>query len=283
MQERFSCGTGAALLRRRLLRDTERVKLHILSYNIHKGFAVGNQRFVLTELREAIRSLPLDLVFLQEVLGAHDEHARTIEGWPLASQFEYLADQVWPHYAYGKNAVYEAGHHGNAILSRFPILSYANYDISTNPLERRGILHVVIEIPETGQRLHCLNVHLNLFQRGRKRQLGLLERQIEEIIPDGEPYVLAGDFNDWSEKASLLIENVMGAQEIFRSTNGRHAATYPSKLPILRLDRMYVRGCTPSAARVLRGKPWSQLSDHAPIYGEVSLDDIAPFGRAGEE
>lgn len=247
------------------------MKLRILSYNIHKGFSPGNQKFVLGKIRDALRGMQLDIIFLQEVLGAHDEHARNFDDWPLQSQFEFLADQMWPHYAYGKNAIYEAGHHGNAILSRFPILEHSNYDISTNALERRGILHAGIHIPEMDRKVHCLNVHLNILRRSRTKQLEKLRERIALFVPPAEPYVLAGDFNDWSSRASKLLEDSMGAREVFRATGGKHAATYPSRLPVLRLDRIYVKGFDPALARVLTGHPWSDLSDHAPIYCEVTL------------
>lgn len=247
------------------------MKLRILSYNIHKGFSPSNQKFVLGRIRDALRGMELDLIFLQEVLGAHDEHARNFDDWPLASQFEYLADSMWPHYAYGKNAVYEAGHHGNAILSRFPIREHSNYDISTNSLERRGILHAGIHVPEIDRTLHCLNVHLNILRRSRTRQLESLRQRITTFVPNDEPYILAGDFNDWTSRASKVMEDAMGAQEVFRATGGRHAATYPSRMPFLKLDRIYIRGFSPSQARVLTGLPWCDLSDHAPIYCEVTV------------
>ncbi|MBN8547852.1 MAG: endonuclease/exonuclease/phosphatase family protein [Deltaproteobacteria bacterium] len=250
------------------------MKLRILSYNIHKGFSVGNQKFVLSKIRDALRGVDVDIVFLQEVLGAHDEHARTFEDWPLASQFEFLADQMWPHFAYGKNAIYEAGHHGNAILSRFPILEHSNCDISTNSLERRGILHAGIHIPDLDLKVHCLNVHLNIFGRSRARQLEKLKERITGFVPSEEPYILAGDFNDWSSRASKLMEDSLGAREVFRSIGGTHAATYPSRLPLLKLDRIYVRGFAPQQARVLTGAPWHDLSDHAPIYCDVTLDKL---------
>ena len=247
------------------------MKLRILSYNIHKGFSVGNQKFVLGKIRDALRSVQVDIVFLQEVLGAHDEHARMVDDWPLESQFEFLADQMWPHYAYGKNAIYEAGHHGNAILSRFPILEHSNCDISTNSLERRGILHAGIHIPELNKKVHCLNVHLNILTRSRTKQLEKLKDRVTGFVPSDEAYILAGDFNDWSSKASRIMEDSMGAQEVFRSIGGKHAATYPSRLPLLKLDRIYVRGFVTENARVLKGAPWQDLSDHAPIYCEVSF------------
>ncbi len=47
--------------------------------------------------------------------------------------------------------------------------------------------------------------------------------------------------------------------------------TFPSAFPWLRLDRIYQRGFAVRSAKVLRGRPWSQLSDHAPILAELEL------------
>lgn len=246
--------------------------LRVLSYNIHKGFTLGNRRFVLEKMRQALRSVEVDVVFLQEVLGQHEGHAERVDAWPLEPQFEFLADEMWPHFAYGKNAVYDAGHHGNAILSRYPIVSVSNADISTNRFERRGLLHAMVVVPGLAQPLHLLNVHLDLLHRGRRRQLASLCGRIREIIPEPEPYVLAGDFNDWSEKLSHVLELEAGAREIFHSTSGTHAQTYPSRFPLLRLDRIYVKGLVPLEAAVLRGEPWRRLSDHAPILGRLALE-----------
>src|SRR5690349_17254196 len=99
----------------------EKIRLRVLSYNIHKGFGPGNIKFILKKIKEALRSIHPDLVFLQEVLGHHEIHQKNIKGWPEQSQFEFLAHELWPHFAYGRNAVYTNGHHGNAILSKHPI------------------------------------------------------------------------------------------------------------------------------------------------------------------
>src|SRR4051812_49407405 len=112
----------------------EKRKIRVLSYNIHKGFSAGNRQFVLNRIRTAIRDIHADLVLLQEVLGQHDKHGQLIENGPIRPQFEFLADSIWPHYAYGKNAVYTSGHHGNAILSKSPFSFWENLDISTNRL-----------------------------------------------------------------------------------------------------------------------------------------------------
>ena len=97
--------------------------LHITTYNIHKGFSQFNQRMMLHELKDQLHALGPDVVFLQEVLGEHRGHAERHDAWPEEPQYEFLADQLWQDFAYGRNAVYPEGHHGNAILSRYPIRS----------------------------------------------------------------------------------------------------------------------------------------------------------------
>jgi endonuclease/exonuclease/phosphatase family metal-dependent hydrolase len=246
------------------------MNLRVLSYNIHKGFSIGNRNFVLQQIKEAIRSVEADIVFLQEVLGHHDEHARKLSSWPLEPQFEYLADEVWPHFAYGKNCVYEAGHHGNAILSRYPIHSVRNIDISTNPFERRGMLHAVVTLGQSSQ-LHLMCVHLNLLRRGREAQVLRLSDRIRAEVDSDAKVIIAGDFNDWSARISHILERETGTSEVHRTLYGKYALTYPSRYPLLRLDRIYSKGLVQKRAKVLTGKPWSNLSDHAALYAEFEL------------
>jgi endonuclease/exonuclease/phosphatase family metal-dependent hydrolase len=249
----------------------EAAPLRVLSYNIHKGFSVGGMSYVLEGIREAIRLDGPDLVFLQEVVGRHDRHQRKIGAWPRQSQFEHLADQVWPHFSYGRNAIYSDGHHGNAILSRYPILSSENIDLSTNRWESRGLLHVVIEIPGRVPRLHAFCSHFGLFEGDRRRQAEILVRRIEAHAPRGEPLVLCGDFNDWRETLSHTLARKASVLEAFLSLEGRHPRSFPAWLPVLRLDRIYYRGIDPIQASVHAGPPWGQLSDHVPLSAAFRL------------
>jgi endonuclease/exonuclease/phosphatase family metal-dependent hydrolase len=245
--------------------------IKVLSYNIHKGFSPSNRRFVLQGIREGIRSTGADVVFLQEVVGQNHNHSRTVEEWPDSSQFEFLADEVWPHYAYGKNAVYSTGHHGNAILSAFPIASWQNYDISTNLLESRGLLHASLALPGTGRSIDCFCVHMSLFHRGRTKQLEHIAQKIMHRVGPTAPFVLAGDFNDWRHAASNALADLLGASEAFQVTDGRPARTYPAEIPILRLDRIYSRGLLVHRAEKLRGEKWRRLSDHVALYAELEI------------
>ncbi|WP_254807281.1 endonuclease/exonuclease/phosphatase family protein [Xanthomonas campestris] len=63
------------------------------------------------------------------------------------AHYEYLAETLWPQFSYGRNAVYPHGHHGNAVLSKFPISSFANHDVSVPGHEPRGVLHSVLQVP----------------------------------------------------------------------------------------------------------------------------------------
>ncbi|HUP55806.1 MAG TPA: endonuclease/exonuclease/phosphatase family protein, partial [Bdellovibrionota bacterium] len=238
---------------------------------IHKGFSSNNKRFVLDGIREALGEVQADLVFLQEVLGHHAGHSERVPDWPSEPQFEYLADKLWPHFAYGKNAVYTSGHHGNAILSRYPIVFHENIDVSTNRLESRGLLHAQIEVPGASAPLHAICVHLGLREADRRTQVDRLCDRIESHVPHAEPLVIGGDFNDWRLRATPVLSRKLGVSEAFVTVNGDHPRTFPAWLPALRLDRIYVRGMKIRAARCMTGNPWRILSDHTPLVAELGL------------
>jgi len=245
--------------------------LRVLSYNIHKGFTAGRGKFVLEKIKDAISLVKADIVFLQEVLGEHSEHKRNLADWPAIPQFNYLADKLWPHVVYGKNAVYEEGHHGNAILSKFPVLFHEKIDVSAHRFEQRGLLHVVVNVPKIQCPLHVLCVHFGLTRRGRDFQIDLLLNRVKKFIPNADPLIIAGDFNDWTERATRKLEELAGVHEVFFRRYGAHARTFPSNMPFLKLDRIYCRGFSTLRAEVLTGLPWSSLSDHAAVFAELEL------------
>ncbi|WP_416423771.1 endonuclease/exonuclease/phosphatase family protein [Pseudomonas sp. App30] len=242
--------------------------LRLLTVNTHKGFSALNRTFVLPELREAVRAVSADVVFLQEVLGMHRLHGQRFDNWSDVPQYEFLADSMWPVFAYGRNAVYPDGEHGNALLSKFPILSHDNHDISVNGAEQRGLLHSVLAVP--GHReVHTVCVHLGLGERQRQRQLQLLA-QLLDALPIDAPVIVAGDFNDWRKRADAVLAEC-GLHEVFAQAYGAPARTFPARLPLLCLDRVYLRNATALTPKVLARKPWSHLSDHVPLAVEVRL------------
>jgi endonuclease/exonuclease/phosphatase family metal-dependent hydrolase len=253
-------------------RRVHHASLHVATYNIHKGFSQLNRRMMVHELRDQLRVLGPDIVFLQEVQGQHHGHARRHGDWPAQGQSEFLADAVWSHNAYGRNAEYDDGHHGNAILSRFPITRAENEDVSSHRFERRGLLHCEIAMPGWEQPLHCVCVHFALNERGRRLQLQALASRVNRLVPADAPLIVAGDFNDWRDSASPVLWQSLGLVEVFHSAHGRPARSFPSGMPMLALDRIYVRGFKVDAASVMHDRSWSRISDHAALSATLKPD-----------
>lgn len=234
------------------------MKLRVLTLNIHKGIAAHRPRLILQQLRSILQRQRADVLLLQEVVGQSRKLSERYKNYPTSSQFEYLADSVWPFYAYGRNAVSEHSDHGNAILSRFPIKRWSNLDISVPGKEYRSCLNCVLEVPDA-EDITVGSVHLGLTRRERQQQL----LQIKEMLPECSkaPVVLGGDFNDWRGSELVEFEAHTGLQEAHRHKHGHYCRTFPAYMPFLPLDRIYTRnmrilGCT----RALGS--WSRLSDH---------------------
>lgn len=244
--------------------------IKVLTLNTHKGFTSFNRRFVLHDLREAIRSVHADIVFLQEVLGDDSKGRPPGVNWPPVPQYEFLADSLWQHFSYGRNAVYPEGHHGNAVLSKFPIESFQNIDVSISGPEQRGMLHCVLRHPGHHASVHVVCVHLGLAGDHRIRQLGLMCDLLASLPPEA-PLILAGDFNDWTQRAGKILARCAGLYEVFAAAHGRPARTFPAFWPLLRLDRIYCRNLSVVNHGVLSKAPWSQLSDHAGLFAEIQL------------
>lgn len=263
------------------------MKLRIATYNIHKGISSIARRPRVHALKQGLSSLAADVVFLQEVQGRHDLLAlRHTASWPAQGQHEFLANDS-QHSAYGMNAVYDHGHHGNALLSSFPIDSAHNHDVSDHAYESRGILHCVLKMQ--GVAVHCYVVHLGLFAGSRLRQTEALIEAVNATSPAEAPLLIAGDFNDWTNALSQTLRQRLSVSEVFdqhlpsrsfgsylRRLAGRGprmtpARTFPAAMPVLQLDRIYVRGFTVEHAQVMYGASWARLSDHAPLVADLTL------------
>jgi len=243
--------------------------LSILTYNIHKGFGVGKVRFILPEIRRELQTLAPDFVFLQEVQGRHDKQQKKIPDWPELSQTNFIASDLWQYTAYAKNAIYQSGHHGNAILSKHPIVTQENINLSFLPRASRSLLHGVISL--NSDHIHLICVHLGLFKEERLKQVETLAERIIEFIPSDEPLILAGDFNDWRKDLSGCLENRLGLKEAMKEINGDHAKSFPALTPAFHTDRIYYRGLNLISAECFKGKPWRSLSDHLPIYAKFEF------------
>ncbi len=255
--------------------------LRIASYNIHKGvLGFGPaKRLSIHALKEALGELDADVVFLQEVQFVHRHHARHFRHWPELPQHEVLGHALGMHAAYHTNAVTRHGEHGNALLSRYPVLAVAHHDVSDHRFEQRGLLHVRVCLP-TDLTLHCVVVHFGLFAASRRRQAARLVRYIETWVPSTDSLIVAGDFNDWRgvlgpELGAVGLRDVATLPDAHigtRAPRWRHRVrTFPAWLPLMPLDRVYARGFAPHLVSLGWGPAWARLSDHAPL-----LVDLVP-------
>ena len=248
--------------------------LRVATYNIHKGVrGTGpRRRLEIHNLALGIEALDADLVFLQEVRSMNRAAARqfpdTHIGWPRMPQADYLAPEGYEA-AYRSNAITRHGEHGNALLSRWPLGEIGHHDVSDHRFEQRGLLHV--PVVWAGHAVHAIVAHFGLMHAGRVRQVERLAEFIDAQVPRGELLIVAGDFNDWGEKLdgpmrAFGLERTRVASESMARLN-----TFPSRVPLFSMDRIYVRGFRCCATSVPRGPAWARMSDHLPLLAELEL------------
>ena len=255
--------------------DTALHPLRVATYNIHKGVrGLGpRKRLEIHNLGIAIEALDADVVFLQEVRLFHAREAQRFErtsfGWPAQGQARFLAPEGYD-VAYRSNAYTRHGEHGNALLSRWPIGDVGHHDVSDHRFEQRGLLHVPVNW--SGVVVHMVVVHFGLVHASRVRQVQRLARFIDREVPAGAPLVVAGDFNDWSEKLDGPMAEVGLQRAHAPQASRREALTFPSLMPVFSLDRFYLRGLHCRSVLVPRGLSWARMSDHLPLVAELDFD-----------
>ena len=105
--------------------------LRVATYNIHKGVqGVGpRRRLEIHNLGHAVEQLDADIVCLQEVRKLHRREELHFTHWPDLPQADFLAPEGYA-VVYRTNAITRHGEHGNALLSRWPVLTHQQEDIS---------------------------------------------------------------------------------------------------------------------------------------------------------
>lgn len=266
------------------------MRLRIVTYNIAKGLTQLSRRHRIHDVRAALSEFDADILTLQEVQDRNDRIAHRGHAHPGQSQTDFLAElkpvreregwldtmtfmQSEPlyHAAYGANKHYGHGHHGNAVLSRWPIVAMENIDISRSAIERRGLLVTTVLVKQQPMVIIC--THFSLLARDRLMQAQALVEHVRTHIDPALPLVIAGDFNDWHRRVDRTLRQQLGLAEAFDHSHAQPARTFPAIFPMLRLDRIYVRNLHVVAARVPDGPHWARRSDHRPILMEAQVPD----------
>ncbi len=242
------------------------MRLNLVTYNIHKCIGGVDRRYRPDRIRDVIAHYDPDVIFLQEV----DEGAARSD---RHRQVDVLGDLLrMRHRTFFPNVrLRGGGHYGNAILSRFPITTTSNIDLTIPLTKRRSVLHARVRVRFAhGRRshtVHLFNLHLGLSQILRKWQLRrfLASPAFAGLHPRA-PVIVGGDFNDvWGTLGTKYLLPLG-----FRTM--RPAATFPAWAPALALDALYVFGDIELAhvhTSKLDDARWA--SDHLPVVAETTL------------
>lgn len=237
-------------------------RLRVATYNIHK--CRGLDRRVRPErIAAVLREVNADIVGLQEVLSESGLSPRN-------DQPRYLAETLGLSYALGENRLVRGASYGNVVLSRYPLQSHCNYDLSVGSRERRGCLRTDVLLA-SGYILHVFNLHLGTSYFERRRQSRLLMDSVLESGGLEGPRIVLGDFNEWTRGlASRSLSARFHSVEIHLHLN--RSRTYPGMLPFLHLDHIYYHGNLELESLSLhRTRTALIASDHLPLVADFRL------------
>lgn len=223
--------------------------LRIGTWNIH-GAVGSDQRFDLARLTSAMQTMNVDIWAVQEV------EARFSRTQGIDS-FDLLGVACGGHSQAARTIMAEDGHYGHLVASRWKFSGGVIHDVSVAGREPRSIIDV--SFPGVPHALRVLAVHLDLARRARRQQLIALR----EILRSGQTdrCVVLGDFNG---PRAGTPDRLLG--DLVHPVSTR--ATFPARLPLLRLDRVF---CRPEGlvVRAAARRGLAHLSDHLPVIGEI--------------
>ena len=234
------------------------MELTLVSYNIHSGIGTDG-RFDLHRVGEVLREINADIIALQEVGDFRGRRRRE-------DQPEHLAELLGLHMAFGPNVVRNGRRYGNAILTRLPILKSQNYDSGVQGREPRGALRCDLDLGE-GRPLHVFCLHLGLSLGERRRAGGA-------AAVGGHPPGRGAQGSGGGVRRLQLLGQRAGARagapgdpRRARWSWAQPSRTYHSRLPLLRLDRIFVdAGVRPARPSAPTASPLAAVaSDHLPL------------------
>ena len=219
-----------------------------------------DRRVMPGRIADVLREIDADVIALQEVVGAGPEGAGQAEaigaalgmGWIMAP-VRHLRRHLF----------------GNVVLSRFPILNHAQYDLSWRTCEPRGCQRADLELG-SGRVLHVYNVHLGTAVLERRYQAPRLASFVHDHRVTG-PKIILGDFNEWMRGlATQTLSSLF--QSIDLQPHLRRRRTYPGIFPVVHLDHIYYEGQVEvRSVELPRTRRALIASDHLPLVANLTI------------
>lgn len=238
------------------------MKLRVASYNIHKAVGVDRRRDP-ERIIAVLREVDADVIALQEADLRLGERASVL---PKA----LLDDTPWRVVLVAKRPR-SIGWHGNAILVRRDMTIESGEALDLPTIEPRGAACAVVR--HEGARFRIIGTHLDLSGLRRRAQVRALLKFVSECEGDC-PTVIAGDFNQWGRSTGAMREFEQGG-----SGKGwtliTPGASFPSRKPVARLDRLVASGHFNVVASGAQHTALSAIaSDHLPVVATLDLPKI---------
>jgi endonuclease/exonuclease/phosphatase family metal-dependent hydrolase len=231
--------------------------IKVSSYNVHR--CIGTDRcHDPSRVARVIRELSSDVVGLQEV-------SARLHGEGAIDQADYLGRQTGMDVIAGPCLVHEAGHYGNAILTRWPIERVRRHDLSVRDREPRGALEATLRVGHNALRFAV--THFGLLPGERCVQSQRLSECLHET--GSPPLILLGDCNRWipGEPSLRALDCRFGA------SRGRRS--FPSYFPVLALDRIWVDSPNYIESITAHRSPLARrASDHLPVTACIALSHV---------
>jgi endonuclease/exonuclease/phosphatase family metal-dependent hydrolase len=235
------------------------VDVRIATYNIHRCRGM-DRRTIPSRVAEVLREIDADVIALQEVVGAGPLGAGQAEeigaalgmGWVMAP-VRHLRRHLF----------------GNVVLSRYPIVHHAQYDLSWRTCEARACQRADLDLGQ-GRRLHVYNVHLGTAVLERRYQAPRLAAFVHDRRVTG-PKIILGDFNEWMRGlATRTLSSLFESVDIRAHLKRRR--TYPGLFPLLHLDHIYYEGYVDvRSVELPRTRKALIASDHLPLVANLRL------------
>ena len=239
----------------------------IVTYNVHR--CVGNDRRLdVGRVAEVLAELKPDIVAMQEL----DVGRARTGGVDQAHEIARRLDMACHFHAALK---VEEELYGDAILTCFPERLVKVGPLPGHPgirmLEPRGALWVEVEIE--GAAVQIINTHLGLVPKEQQIQATYLAGPDWLAHPDCQgPTILLGDFN--ATATSVVYRTLTRTLKAARRLAPRQTptATFPSRLPVLRIDHLFVSDEIQVRDVFAPFDPMSRLaSDHLPLVMDFDV------------
>ncbi len=231
----------------------------VMTYNIHHGEGLDH-KVDLPRIAALIKREKADIVALQEV----DKGVARTDRRDLTAELAKLTGMTG---VFSNNHPYQGGEYGNAILSRFPVLTRTNLHyqmLYTN--EQRGALQVTVDVG--GKQLYFLDTHVD-FRPGDAERLKNVGELKQLVAAHHElPIIICGDFNSKPDSTTYkAMAAILDDAWVLVSKDPGYS--FPADAPDRRIDYQWV-----SHGSVIPVRAWvpeTEASDHRPVMVEYKL------------